>query len=188
MSTGGTVIALGDSLTYGKGGPIPYTTALAAQLGAPWTVQNAGRNGDWAAHLWIRCQADVLPNPPTVLIVLGGVNDLTVDVRLSDTMNNLSATYRVSHEHGSRVVALTVLPAGGAPDWPVTWDANLRKLNDWIRSKPEGVDVVVDTYRMLGDPIDAWRLRSEYDSGDGVHLNNRGYVVLGRTVYAGVDW
>jgi lysophospholipase L1-like esterase len=184
-----TVLALGDSLTVGKGGPIPYTTALAAQLGDAWTVVNAGRNGDWAVHLWIRFQADILPNPaPDYLVVLGGVNDLTVNVHFDDTIKNLTALYRVAHEHGSRVVALTVLPAGSSPGWPVTWDANLKKLNAWIRSQPEGVDVVVDTYRMLGDPVDAWRLRPDYDSGDGVHLNNRGYEVLGRTVYAGVDW
>jgi lysophospholipase L1-like esterase len=71
----GSVIALGDSITYGAG--LPHTESYPAQLstllGAK--VCNVGDNGDTAKGGLRRLQRDVLQFDPRVVVILFGTND-----------------------------------------------------------------------------------------------------------------
>lgn len=183
------VVALGDSITYGKPTTTPYTMTLGASLGASWTVVNSGHNGDWAAQLWLRFQNEILPTHPAYLIVEGGINDIAFGVAADTTKANLSAIYRVAHEAGIKVVAMTVLPAVGSSPccWPASSQQHVDDLNAWIRTAPN-VDVLVDGYTLMGDPQHPDRLNPAYDSGDGVHPNSAGYAALGQAIFSGVPW
>lgn len=190
-----TVVALGDSITLGvPGGGISYPFVLGGLLGPPWRVDNQGVAGDVAANLWMRAQADILNQAglPHTVVVLGGINDIQLQTELWAVENNLLAIYQGAHAVGIRVVAVTVLPAGRAivgNCWPAGSQDRLDAVNAWIRSKPDGVDVVVDAYAGMGDiagqhPESLYPL---YDSGDGVHPSPMGYLALGEIVYFGVQ-
>lgn len=99
----GTWICFGDSITEGNG-PIPGYFALASVLSGQQLrlVRNAGIGGNTTAQMLARVQADVVAYAPAYCIVLGGTNDSSVAV--SVTQANLTAIYDGSHgrEHPPR--------------------------------------------------------------------------------------
>ncbi|MBH0065221.1 GDSL-type esterase/lipase family protein [Psychrobacter sp. SZ93C1] len=75
LPAGSTVIALGDSLTYGYGANIEtaYPTVLAEL--SKWRVINAGVNGDTSADVLTRVNEITEQSPDLVLLGVGG-NDV----------------------------------------------------------------------------------------------------------------
>ena len=86
-----TVVALGDSLTYGYGAT-PQTSypAILAEL-TGWQVINAGVNGDTSADVLARSAAIIAQNPDLVLLGVGG-NDVLSRTEPLTTKANISAT------------------------------------------------------------------------------------------------
>lgn len=91
LPTGSTVIALGDSLTYGYGAS-PETTypKILADL-SKWRVINAGVNGDTSADVLARVDEITKQNPDLVLLGVGG-NDVLQRVQSDTTRANITAT------------------------------------------------------------------------------------------------
>ena len=75
LPAGSTVIALGDSLTYGYGAntETAYPTVLAEL--SKWRVINAGVNGDTSADVLTRVNEITEQSPDLVLLGVGG-NDV----------------------------------------------------------------------------------------------------------------
>ena len=86
-----TVVALGDSLTYGYGAT-PQTSypAILGEL-TGWQVINAGVNGDTSADVLARSAAIIAQNPDLVLLGVGG-NDVLSRTEPLTTKANISAT------------------------------------------------------------------------------------------------
>lgn len=86
-----TVVALGDSLTYGYGAT-PQTSypAILAEL-TGWQVINAGVNGNTSADVLARSAAIIAQNPDLVLLGVGG-NDVLSRTEPLTTKANISAT------------------------------------------------------------------------------------------------
>ena len=86
-----TVVALGDSLTYGYGAT-PQTSypAILAEL-TGWQIINAGVNGDTSADVLARSAAIIAQNPDLVLLGVGG-NDVLSRTEPLTTKANISAT------------------------------------------------------------------------------------------------
>ncbi len=86
-----TVIALGDSLTYGYGASpeTAYPTVLAELT--QWSVINAGVNGNTSADVLARTEQVISQNPDLVLIGVGG-NDVLQRVQSATTAANITAT------------------------------------------------------------------------------------------------
>lgn len=91
LPAGSTVIALGDSLTYGYGASTEtaYPTVLANLSG--WTVMNSGVNGDTSADVLARVDDITKQTPDLVLLGVGG-NDVLQRVRPETTRANIAAT------------------------------------------------------------------------------------------------
>ena len=91
ISRGSTVVALGDSLTYGYGAPpaAAYPVRLAAVTG--WTVVNGGVSGDTSAQALARLPALLKQSPKLVLLGIGG-NDFLHRVPESDTRRHIGDT------------------------------------------------------------------------------------------------
>ncbi len=88
-----TVVALGDSLTYGYGAT-PQTSypAILAEL-TGWQVINAGVNGDTSADVLARSAAIIAQNPDLVLLGVGG-NDVLRRTESMTTKANITATIK----------------------------------------------------------------------------------------------
>ena len=86
-----TVVALGDSLTYGYGAT-PQTSypAILAEL-TGWQIINAGVNGDTSADVLARSAAIIAQNPDLVLLGVGG-NDVLRRTESMTTKANITAT------------------------------------------------------------------------------------------------
>lgn len=80
-----------------------------------------------------------------------------------------------------RVIAGTVLPDGSHIGYSAARERLRRRVNAWIRAT-HAVDGVIDWDRVMRDPRHPARLNPAYDSGDGLHPNNRGYRVMGVAV------
>ena len=91
LPVGSTVVALGDSLTYGYGASqeTSYPTVLADLT--KWTVINAGVNGDTSADVLARVEDIVKQTPDLVLLGVGG-NDVLQRISPDTTRANINAT------------------------------------------------------------------------------------------------
>lgn len=91
LPAGSTVVALGDSLTYGYGvsQETSYPTVLAELT--KWTVINAGVNGDTSADVLARVEDIVKQTPDLVLLGVGG-NDVLQRIPPDTTRANINAT------------------------------------------------------------------------------------------------
>ena len=75
LVAGGTVVALGDSITYGQGIPVKdnFVSLLGWRLGT--LIVNAGVPGDTTEDVLARLNRDVLALKPNIVIVFLGGND-----------------------------------------------------------------------------------------------------------------
>ena len=69
------LICIGDSLTFGYGvRPSQRWTRLCAQE-TGWEIVNEGISGDTTGGMLARFSADVLPERPDAVLMMGGAND-----------------------------------------------------------------------------------------------------------------
>lgn len=91
LPAGSTVIALGDSLTYGYGAsPETAYPKVLADL-SKWRVINAGVNGDTSADVLARVDEITKQNPDLVLLGVGG-NDVLQRIAPDTTRANITET------------------------------------------------------------------------------------------------
>jgi lysophospholipase L1-like esterase len=120
------------------------------------------------------------------LVVLTGINDIglpgTGSVPLSErvTAQDLIDGYRQliarAHEKGIAVYGATLAPFEGASIvgfYTAEKEAVREAVNNWIRNSRE-FDAVIDFDRAVRDPANPARIQPGYDSGDHLHLNDRG--------------
>ncbi|KAF2794389.1 SGNH hydrolase [Melanomma pulvis-pyrius CBS 109.77] len=205
--TSGTLLIVGDSITDGRGSDTNknnrWPDLLLARLQqSPSTshigIANlaAGGNRVLADGLGpsalARIDRDVLAHPGVQYVLLfEGVNDIGTAAATPAAQDavyaELVAAYAQIaarlHAHGLPVFAATITPFSAptnssaqpysAPEREVT----RRRVNAWIRGS--GVfDAVVDFDAVLADPRVSGRLGPEWDSGDYLHPNVRGYQRL----------
>jgi lysophospholipase L1-like esterase len=207
--SGGTIIALGDSITDGSLSTTDtnnrWTDWLARRLRDSGTTPHgllgvvsrsisgnqllasagagslAGRNG------LERFERDVLATPGArYLIVLLGINDLgyspaSAPVTAAALIGGYRQLIARAHARGIAVIGATLLPFQGAGYYSMPRDTERQAVNNWIRTGGE-VDGVIDFDRAMRDPANTLRLLPAYDSGDHLHPSNFGYQAMGNAV------
>jgi lysophospholipase L1-like esterase len=198
---GAAVVALGDSLTDGWHSTVDLdrrwpdylarrlNTAHAAVRG----VADEGVSGnqvlaDGAGQSALhRLDRDVLSLPGVRTVFLfEGVNDLKAHTGVN--AQALIAGYRKIaervHAAGKCVVAATIGPFEGWPEWDPAAEAVRREVNRFIRTS--GVfDAVTDFDRALRGPHDSARLLPFLDGGDHLHPDDKGMRALADAVDPG---
>ena len=112
IPAGSTVLALGDSLTYGYGAPpaAAYPAQLSALTG--WKVINGGVSGDTAADALARLPGLMRLRPGLVIVSIGG-NDFLRRLSESTTRANIGKIIRTIQAAGIPAV-LAGIPHLGA--------------------------------------------------------------------------
>lgn len=91
VPAGSTVVALGDSLTYGYGTSLETAYPVVLAELSKWRVINAGVNGDTSADVLARVDETVKQAPDLVLLGVGG-NDVLQRLSPDTTRANITAT------------------------------------------------------------------------------------------------
>lgn len=192
------VVALGDSITDGwqstTGLDRRWPDYLARRLRSSGShlkgVANEGISGNQVLadgggqSALKRLQRDVLSQPGVRTVFLfEGVNDIKAHTQV--TAQDLIAGYREMvqrvHAAGKCVVAATVAPYKGWPEWDPAGEKVRREVNRFIRGSGE-FDAVTDFDHVLRNPYDPERIRPALDGGDHLHPNDQGMRALADAV------
>jgi acyl-CoA thioesterase I len=108
VSPGATVLALGDSLTYGTGAPAEaaYPALLASASG--WNVVNAGVPGHTSAQALAALPALLAEHVPALVIVSIGGNDLLRRQDEQVLRENLRRTLAAVRDAGAQALLVAV--------------------------------------------------------------------------------
>lgn len=170
VQPGSTVLALGDSLTFGTGASTEtsYPAVLAGLTG--WNVVNAGVSGDTSAQALARLPALLAEHQPKLVIVSIGGNDFLRKLPESDTRAHVHAICKQSLDAGAQVLLVAVPRA--------TVAAALGQMTDHALYAEVAKDLKIPLQR------EAWgQVLAQPDlRADAVHANARGYAQFARSV------
>lgn len=193
------VIIVGDSITAGAGTPIDadrrWTDQLQERLGPRWTVLNAGINGGtliWPSRCFgpvgsQRARQAIGQRGVEAVIVMLGVNDLmqprvpanpggcTVPGALSTLQitRELSTLQMIARRNHVRLFVATLPPFAGFELWNPEIEAQRLEVNRWLH-RSVSASRIIDVAGGLGSPENSARLRTQFDSGDGLHPSELG--------------
>lgn len=108
VAAGATVLALGDSLTFGTGATpdTSYPAVLAGLTG--WRIVNAGVPGDSAAQALERLPALLQEHVPALVLVGIGGNDFLRRLPEADTRAHVRSVCELSRAAGAQVLLLAI--------------------------------------------------------------------------------
>jgi lysophospholipase L1-like esterase len=198
------LVTFGDSITDGTAST-PNTdrnwpSLLAARLvhnkkTALIGVANMGIGGNrvlydgTGASALARLDRDVLSQSGVKwVMLLEGINDIGrvgTNTPEAPTAEELIAAYRQlierAHTHGVKVIGCTLTPYEGAGYSREPGEAVRQAVNAWIRTG--GLfDGVVDFEAATRDPANPKRFRADFDPGDHLHPNDKGYQAMADAV------
>ncbi len=204
----GTIVALGDSITDGRGSTVDanrrWPDRLAERLneqGRALGVVNAGIAGNRILHdlpemvcgpsSLSRFDRDVLSVPGVkFVILLQGTNDIEHPaandlpdqaVSPEQVVGGLKQLIARAHAHHVKILGATLLPGEGAIAYTAEGEVKSKAVNEWIRTS-KAFDGVIDFEAAVRDPDHPTRLRPEYDSGDHGHPNDAGYRAMADSI------
>jgi lysophospholipase L1-like esterase len=206
------VVAFGDSITDNGSCPndaVPicrWSDVLARRLaaaGKPHVVVNEAISGNrvlssgGSPSALSRFDRDVLAIPGvTHVVLLEGINDIGSSGRVVKdatlpviTAAQLIAGYRQlvlrAHDHGIKVIAMTILPFEGAFYYAAEREAIRVEVNQWIRTSGT-FDAVIDMEKVVADPANPKRLSNALQGGDNLHPDGRGETAMGEAIPLGL--
>jgi len=194
-------VAFGDSWFEGVGSTTSANNRsvdfLNRRLKRGWVV-NQGIAGnrllrdEVGEHALARFDRDVLSIPGlTHVLVHFGINDLGLPgmsgeppVTSGALIEGFNVLARRVHKADLKIVAATIGPFAGAVYPGVSTPGGLaaqREVNDWIRTT-DAFDAVFDVARAVENPEAPDYIHPALDSGDGMHLNDKGAQAMANAV------
>lgn len=186
-----TIVAFGDSLTYGYGvlDHIAFPACLKKDF-PKWRIINKGVNGDTTREALERINADVLIFNPQIVTVFFGSNDCSLLEGYYRPLIEFEKNVRciadriLSTEHGKGFNNGKTLPVFITPPPVVDTDFFPFTTSDRVELYAESIKKIAAEYHCpVVDFFSAlWAKKEEaYDDFfqyDGIHLSNAGYALL----------
>lgn len=186
-----TLVAFGDSLTYGYGvlDHIAFTACLKKDF-PKWRIINKGVNGDTTREALERLERDVFIFKPQIVFIFFGSNDCALVEDYYRPMIEYEKNLRsitelvLSFQHGKEFHNGTTLPIFITPPPVVDTDFFPFTTSDRVELYANAVKKiaaeyhcpVVDFFSVL------WAKKEEafedFFQYDGIHLSNAGYALL----------
>jgi lysophospholipase L1-like esterase len=199
-----TVAILGNSIADGRGSGTDknnrWPDNLARRLHANAAtssvgVVNAGIGGNTVIRgglgptAMARYERDILGQRGAKWVIVSeGVNDIGgargADSSTSIARQLIDAYQQMitrAHARGMRAYGATILPFAGSQYGSPEHEAARQTVNSWIRTS-HAFDGVIDLDAAMRDSAEPSRLRGDVDSGDHLHPNERGYVVMAEAI------
>ena len=172
LSSGATVLAFGDSVTFGYGvDPKDSYPTILAEL-SYWNVVNAGISGERADQAKSRIDSVLAEHQPKLVIIELGGNDFLQRRNAKAVKEDLRAIIQSVKAHGS-IPVLVAVPAL-SPVAAITGkpsDADIYKE----LAKEEKINLIPNVFSDI--------LGQENLKQDHVHPNQVGYRVLAEGIY-----
>lgn len=172
LSSGATVLAFGDSVTFGYGvDPKDSYPTILAEL-SYWNVVNAGISGERADQAKSRIDGVLAEHQPKLVIIELGGNDFLQRRNAKAVKEDLRAIIQSVKAHGS-IPVLVAVPAL-SPVAAITGkpsDADIYKE----LAKEEKINLIPNVFSDI--------LGQENLKQDHVHPNQAGYRVLAEGIY-----
>ena len=184
----GTIICLGDSLTYGYGvRRAQCWTELAAEMSG-WTVVNRGICGDTTGGMLVRLREilreEIGEKNERCFLLMGGCNDIFFSGSSTGARENMAAMAHQLFAEGEMPL-IAVGPGIANGSYPSMWSdlvdfpeagAIIRQYYEWLEKFCSSFGVRMIDFR--GDFRDReGNTRSELYL-DGLHLNPEGHRVM----------
>ena len=188
----GTIICLGDSLTYGYGvRRAQCWTELAAELSG-WNVINRGICGDTTGGMLVRMreilQEGIGERSERCFLLMGGCNDIFFSGSSTGARENMAAMAHQLFAEGEMPL-IAVGPGIAKEDYPSMWadlvdfptaGEVIREYYEWLECFCSSFGVRMIDFR--GDFRDRnGNIRTELYL-DGLHLNPEGHRVMAERV------
>jgi lysophospholipase L1-like esterase len=206
-SSGGSIVALGDSITDGRGsitnGNTRWADFLARRLGAEKRTSDLGvlnegiggnciLRGGLGPTALSRFDRDVIGQSGVKwVLIFEGVNDIGGARRAAAAGDAPTVADNIilalqqfilrAHAHGIKVYGITITPFAGSSYSAASTEAERTKVNNWIRTSGK-FDAVADFDKAAGDPAKPEQLDAAADSGDHLHLSSEGYKRLAEAI------
>lgn len=179
------LVTLGDSITSTTQAvnPNPCGTSWPGYLTTIPVTRNAAIGGNDTAQMRARLATDVLAYQPTVVVVMGGTNDLHRGYSMTTTLANMKDIVSQVRRSGALPIVLTIPPLRGT--WDYATPALVMTYNRSLRAVAiaEGA-VVIDTWAALANSSGTWARPG--DTCDGVHPTNAGGAIIAAAVTTGL--
>lgn len=150
---------------------------------------NRGIGGQTTSQMLLRFRADVINLHPSVVVFLGGTNDIagnTGNVSLDMIEDNIFSMIELAKANDIGVVLCSVLPVFDYPWSPGREPAEkIIELNTALRFYAETHDITfVDFHTPMKDNRNGLRIEL---GEDGVHPNVQGYLIMEPLVEEGIS-
>lgn len=161
-----------------RGGFQPDINQLFAQKGITANVYNWGFNGEESWQLVTRVTQAMNSRAADTVFIMAGVNDLNDNVSTQTTAFNVEMMIDRVKDRGLVPIVGTITPHLGES----YYNPKILQINALIRASANNKKVAVaEHYQAL---ITNW---SAYNSGDGLHVNDSGDVVLATQWFAAYE-
>jgi lysophospholipase L1-like esterase len=202
------IVTFGDSITDGARSSNEsnhsWPALLAARLAANKATANLGvanmgiggnrvlRDVSGVSALG-RFDRDVLSQSGVKwVMLLEGINDIGHGATTPAepvTAKNLIGAYKQlierAHTQGVQVIGCTLTPYEGANYYHEEFEKVREDVNAWIRT-PGNFDAVVDFEAAVRDMANPKRFLPEFDPGDHLHPNDKGYEAMANAIDLGI--
>lgn len=188
-----TIVAFGDSLTFGYGVSrgITYTSRLEAFLPqcypcVNWKIQNSGVNGHTTREGVERLEKDVLSYHPNIVFILFGSNDSSFleaqyrtpyeyEKNLCTMIEQIQKHHNHTGLHHPIAVLITPPPVVDTDFYPFTTTERVEKYAQIVKNvaKQYGCPVI-DFFKALQELGQTDSFESFFQQ-DGIHLSPKGY-------------
>ena len=152
---------------------------------------NRGISGQTTPQMLARFYQDVIRLHPAAVVILAGTNDIarnTGPQTAKMIQDNFRAMAALAKSRDIKVILCSVTPISDylAPDRSVRRPpSDILLLNDWLKDNALQIDAFyVDYFSAMNDS--SGFLKKEL-SEDGLHPNEKGYVIMAPIVEAAID-
>jgi lysophospholipase L1-like esterase len=178
----GRVVFMGNSITQGWEQFMP-------KMFDNRTFINRGIGGQTTPQMLLRFRQDVIALQPKIVVILAGTNDIAGNTPLKDfetVAGHIFSMAELAHAQGIKVILCSVIPAADYP-WRSgkSPEKKIPKLNSMIHDYcSENNFYYLDYFSAMTDGKNGLIESYGYD---GVHPNEKGYLVMTKAVEKAIN-